>query len=150
VFAVRCVCVALHVSSSISIMRTFLKPKLLPAWTRAILDTRVVAQLVKKFCAFYGTPKDYCRAHNSLLLDPCSQPDQSSPHPRPFISLASVLLLSHNICLIQLCCLLSSGFPPKYVHLLSQPCFSLPIPFHFDFVPLLVPCPVNSTNYDTR
>ena len=55
-FAVRCMC-RITVSSSISIMRTFLKPKLLPAWTRAILDTRVVAQLVKKFCAFYGAPR---------------------------------------------------------------------------------------------
>ena len=68
-FAVRCM-YHITVSSSISIMRTFLKPKLLPAWARAILDTRVVAQLVKKFCAFYGTPKDYWRAHKCLLLDP--------------------------------------------------------------------------------
>jgi hypothetical protein len=39
------------------------------------------------------------------------------------------------------------------VHLSSHPCFYyLSIPFHFDFVPLIlvVACLVSSTNYDTR
>jgi hypothetical protein len=134
-FAVRCM-YRIAVSSSISIMRTFFKPKQLPAWTRAILDTRV----------------GLLPCSQQSAAGPCSQPDQFSPHLPPFISVTSVLIVSHNICLDQLCGLLSSGLPPESVHLSSHPCFYLSIPFPFDFVPLIlvVACLVNSTNYDTR
>jgi hypothetical protein len=60
--------------------------KLIP-WSRVILEKLIVAQLVKKLSAFYGT-------EGAL---PCSQMSATGPHPEPVDSCLNPLNLIFKI-----------------------------------------------------
>ena len=88
---------------------------LLTAWCRVLLEKLTGLQLVKKFPAFYGTPR-FLTALTSVrhLSLSCANPIQSTyPHPT---SWRSILILSTHLRLGLPSGLFPSGFPTKTEH----------------------------------
>jgi hypothetical protein len=86
--------------------------KLIP-WSRVLLEKLTVAQLVKKFPAFYGTRRS---VHSSQqpATRPYPEPDEFTPHSHTdSISPGLLLILSSHLCLRIPTGLFPSCFPTK-------------------------------------
>ena len=120
---------------------------LLTPWYRVLLEKLTGLQLVKKFPAFYGTPRliTALTSVRHLSLSWASPIQSIYPHPT---SWRSVLILFTHLCLGLPSGLLPSGFPTKTLYTPSPHPYA-PHVQHISFFSILSPAQywVRSTNH---